>query len=71
VDKNQLENTRVYEYTDKRRSGGLSVFVGMSFICVPTLAVTVVPTPHGRCGPFVMAFQKDSTIASWLIQGFC
>jgi len=40
-DKNQLENTQINGYTDNRRSGGLSVFVGMFFDLFPTFAVMV------------------------------
>jgi len=58
ADKYQLENTWINKYTDKRRSGGLSVFVGICFIEFPTFAVTVVPTPHGRCGPLSWPFQE-------------
>ena len=58
ANKYQLENTLISKYTDKRRSGGLSVFVGVSFIGFPTFAVTVLPTPHGRCGPLLWPFQK-------------
>jgi len=29
--KYQLDNTRLFGYTDLRRSGGLSVFVGLDF----------------------------------------
>ncbi|MCL2679848.1 MAG: hypothetical protein FWF18_06210 [Dehalococcoidia bacterium] len=46
---NQLENTHMFGYTDLRRSGGFSVFVGVAFE-VPYIRRDGGGTPHGRCG---------------------
>jgi len=58
ADKYQLENTWINKYTDKRRSGGLSVFVGIDFKWLPYIRRDGGETPHGRCGPLLWPFQE-------------